>query len=1515
MREKAMGLIQLWHLPLVLCLTGLLQWGYPISISCNVTGFTGPSIRDFQFIVKKPNMDVNMISTSDPEFAYGMFSSRVRNKEINTERLSGSSVLLKIDNLLEEDAGDLFCETLHTGGAYLGDYAAVTKLNVIADTLEASYSGSSSQSLSEGDPLQLECQVSSQTFQHTHLSVTWFLHGEEDKTPRTIITLDKDLTVKTGAGFEDRYHAGLISMDKVEETTYRLKMPQVQQSDQGEVLLQSHRVDPRPRPFLDSDCPQNHHSMSEPVVMPEVKVAPDAGSFSVHVTASKRTLQEGNPLDIRCSVNAQNLPGNFFSVTWLKNQQKVAQIGSSGVLTIFDSYKERENAAEMRAVKTSHTDYLLTIRSARTEDQGQYQCEVWQEDMNKDGTFKKIQKQMSSLETVSITAKESNLAVVMEMKDVVTEGGSLRVTCSVSGFKGPLSVSWQHKKDSGSSFSDVISLTHEGVMKDIGARYQSRHVQTLHSPAGNFTLEIGASATSDSGEYKCIVSEWTVQSNGEMKKANTQSQQKAIIVNSVDSLMKVILKSRTTNVSIDSPIELLCTVKGPEVSLAVRWMFQPRNSTVQTNILSIYHTGEITWGADQRNYQLSIPALPSDIRFILKVPRASKQQDGQYQCQVDAYQKDVQKASKNSNALAVTVQKPVSKMRLYSPTSHLETTVNTDAKIECSVTTTTTNTSRFMVTWMIGSQMLLTMDLDAVVKFGSAASLEKDQRIRVEIKQKQTFQLTIHQLRTSDSGQYHCEVEEWLQDPLGDWYSLEKRSVSTDLAVIEKANTQLNVEERKQLMLNCSVDGIKSDSTLRYSLTWFFSRDQSSSVTLLTYNHDGRLNYNSFNSELEGRLHFSTPEVGVFHLTIHRSIQEDSGRYYCQVEQHQLDCEGQWSRKASDESGFTDVTVQLIEDKLHVDKENRTLNITNLQTGFTIDCVIKSRSSDASMFEVTWSKGQRNEQPVIIFSASHDGILHSAISDKDLVFGHPSAMHYMLTVPNVNPTDTGLYHCQVAEWIQTAENKWRKIGDKKSGELSVHVNTEEKQKEDSFAMDRTDKHLDIKEGERFELECSLDVGKEDPTHQYSLRWVFKSPESVSGIPLLTYSHNGRLQYLAEKQQLKDRLRFSRPTSGTFHLLVLNSNTADSGNYYCTVERYQLSCEGEWKQTANARSGSTKVTVRSIESNLRVQKENRMSNITNHQTGFTVDCVIDSQSSQKSVFEVTWFRAQEKMPVTMFIARRDGTLYNAVGDKNLLFGRPRATHYKLTVPQISSTDMGQYYCQVDEWLLTANTWKKLDSDTSGKLSIFVHTEAGDFRMNKSNTTLMVKEGEQLMLNCSVDGIESDSTLRYTLTWLRENPLEGQSSRVTLLKYSYDGSLSYNSKPEGRLHFSTPKVGVFHLTIRRSIQEDSGRYYCEAEQHQLDCKGTWSYKAKDTSGFTDVELIGESEKQTSSNKDPLGMALGVTIPLICILVLVIILLLRREQKRNSELKKKKDCLWAENNPLTPIAEVTPAAGDHS
>ena len=126
----------------------------------------------------------------------------------------------------------------------------------------------------------------------------------------------------------------------------------------------------------------------------------------------------------------------------------------------------------------------------------------------------------------------------------------------------------------------------------------------------------------------------------------------------------------------------------------------------------------------------------------------------------------------------------------------------------------------------------------------------------------------------------------------------------------------------------------------------------------------------------------------------------------------------------------------------------------------------------------------------------------------------------------------------------------------------------------------------------------------------------------------------------------------------------------------------------------------------------------MLNITNHQAGFTVDCDIESQSSDKSTFEVTWFKVQEDGPVAIFTARRDGTLHSPIGDKHLVFGRPLATYYKLTVLQIHPTDVGQYYCQVEEYLPTADNWRKLVSDTSGELSVHVHTEGNYLQTNMS-----------------------------------------------------------------------------------------------------------------------------------------------------------------------------------------------------
>lgn len=133
-----------------------------------------------------------------------------------------------------------------------------------------------------------------------------------------------------------------------------------------------------------------------------------------------------------------------------------------------------------------------------------------------------------------ILIQESGLAVAMTKQLVnVSEGETLQIDCRVSGAKGLLSVSWQHKKTTSSSFSDIITLSREGVMGDVGAQYQHRGLRTFRSNVADFVLELSGALVSDSGEYMCTVSEWSMESNGNLKKVNSQSQQGQVSVNSI----------------------------------------------------------------------------------------------------------------------------------------------------------------------------------------------------------------------------------------------------------------------------------------------------------------------------------------------------------------------------------------------------------------------------------------------------------------------------------------------------------------------------------------------------------------------------------------------------------------------------------------------------------------------------------------------------------------------------------------------------------------------------------------------------------------------------------------------------------------------------------------------------------------------------------------------------------------------------------------------------------------------
>lgn len=128
------------------------------------------------------------------------------------------------------------------------------------------------------------------------------------------------------------------------------------------------------------------------------------------------------------------------------------------------------------------------------------------------------------------------------------------------------------------------------------------------------------------------------------------------------------------------------------------------------------------------------------------------------------------------------------------------------------------------------------------------------------------------------------------------------------------------------------------------------------------------------------------------------------------------------------------------EPNLSIAKEEVELNASRSQN-FTIPCHIIKQSSSESQFQVTWFwQKQTKTKQHPIFTAYRNSTLQDRFGKGyQLRFGHPLPNQFILTVVKPSPEDSGMYFCEVEEWIPSLSNGWRKVAVEKSGNLTVNV--------------------------------------------------------------------------------------------------------------------------------------------------------------------------------------------------------------------------------------------------------------------------------------------------------------------------------------------------------------------------------------------------------------------------------------------------------------------------------------------
>ncbi|KAM6145877.1 immunoglobulin superfamily member 2 [Phoenicopterus ruber ruber] len=900
--------------------------GSHVTLWCKVSGYQGPAEQNFQWSIYRPSAperEVQIVSTVDPSFPYAIYTQRVHSRGIYVERVQGDAVLLHITELQDRDAGEYECHTPNTDERYFGSYSAKTNLSVIADTLSASMA-SQVLTRAEGEAVELTCEVSKSTTQHTHLSVGWYrLQGAGESHGEEVLTLSKDFVLRPGPSYMQRFLAGDVRLNKVGNTMYKLSIAGAELSDQGQLYCEAAEwIEDPDETWKDISRKQTGRT--------SLAVVSQGRHLSVDIAAAKSSLSEGDTLQLNCMVGAQKSSSRHFQVRWLLNGVVVARVDPHGVLIWEEEYEERAKLGQLRAFKQSNTVYILTIYEVGLKDNGTYHCSV--SEVKTPGDFHSIQTNLSSGIQVNVQPIESRMRLsVSTSTPQVMAGDALILLCEVQGATSPVSVQWWHlPPQHPGPWVLVITMERDGTLS-LGSAYQddgtrgSLRLEKAKSSA--FTLVIPNTLDEgDGGQYKCKATEW---SRG---RSWTEEGETAVTVSSMGLSLHATLRSRLATVRYGQSFELDCQVSASytleEVPMSVKWFFQPNPPTGHYHqLVQVLPSGTMAWGAAQPHLQGKAQLTKAATSFRLRIHNAAAADEGTYQCEVEVWRKNTltlgqPAATTRSNAVGIKVVLPESKLRVATKESSVEFAGGADAAIECRIVFAQNN-SQFAVTWYLLPPLadatplqIVRADYSSILAYGAEfSSPAQKSRFLSQRVSSNVFWLRILSANSGDQGRYYCVVEEWLWLADG-WYKLgEAASGNTMLEFklperelqMEKTNRNISAREGEEVTLHCLLQGARLPTT-HLSATWFRREESSHVRQLLTLHHDGTIKYPQ--ESLAGRLHLRRPTVGDFSLTL-RSVEEgDAGVYHCQVQEWQQQSEGKnWAVQASACSGYTQLTT------------------------------------------------------------------------------------------------------------------------------------------------------------------------------------------------------------------------------------------------------------------------------------------------------------------------------------------------------------------------------------------------------------------------------------------------------------------------------------------------------------------------------------------------------------------------------------------------------------------------------
>ncbi|XP_068766255.1 immunoglobulin superfamily member 3 isoform X4 [Struthio camelus] len=918
--------------------------GSHVTLWCRVSGYQGPAEQNFQwsiYLPSAPEREVQIVSTADPSFPYAIYTQRVRSREIYVERLQGDAARLHITELQDRDAGEYECHTPTTDERYFGSYSAKMTLMVIPDSLRVTAVPQTLNKV-ERDSLELKCEVSKSTAQHSHVSIAWYRQRGSEP-PVEVISLSRDFVLRAGSTYAQRQATGDIRLDKVGETTSKLTIYNLHPSDQGEFYCEAAEWIQDP----DKSWYAMTRKRSQGTI---VNVQATDKEFSVRLETEKRIYTVGEPVEFRCILEAQNVPDRYFSISWAFNSSLIASLGPNAVPVLNNEFAQREALGQLKVAKESDNVFVLKIYRLRLEDSGKYNCRVTEREKTVTGDF--IDKESKRPKNIPITVlplKAGFAVTAISRTPGVTYNESFDLQCIIKPHYPswvPVSVTWRFQPAGSTEFHDLVTFTRDGGVQwgDRYAGFRTRTAIEKAESSNNVRLSISRASDTEAGKYQCVAELWRKNYNSSWTRlADRTSNLLEIRVLRPVTKLQVSKSKRSITLVENRPIPLNCSVKSqtsPDSHFAVLWYVHKPSDADGKLILKTTHSSAFEYGtyAEEEGLRgrLQFERSASGGLFSLTVQRAEVRDSGSYYCHVEEWLLSpnhawYKLAEEVSGRTEVTVKQPDNRLQVNQTHKNVTILENQWVTLECLVSSRTSPSSQLSVEWYIWrpghpeKEAVARLSRQSILRYGELAALgDLRNRLHLESPSQGLYLLTIQNATVRDSGAYDCRVEEWLQDPNDRWYKrAEDLSGIITLTVkqpdptlqVDTATSNLTVQEKESFPLDCSILSRSSQESY-FAVAWYNMRakeggghsEEEEREAVLSVGPDAVFSQEA--GRWEGRLRFQRLSAVLFRLTVLQAGVADTGNYSCRVEEWLADPNGVWYRLAEEESGAVAVHVQ-----------------------------------------------------------------------------------------------------------------------------------------------------------------------------------------------------------------------------------------------------------------------------------------------------------------------------------------------------------------------------------------------------------------------------------------------------------------------------------------------------------------------------------------------------------------------------------------------------------------------------